>query len=516
MQTPQRYRLLDLSIDLARQRVERDGQALDVQGLSFRLLACLLPHGTDVVSFDALIEEVWSPAVVGEETVTQRVKLLRQSLGDDGRQPRYIRSVRGRGYQLCEQPQALTDASPARRHKPPMLLAAAVVAVVAIAGGIWYAQRHRSPVPPSPEQEIMQRAAYYAGIGQRDNNERAIGLYEQALHLSPTNTAARLGLSRAYSARVCLYNFPYEWTQRAQAIAEPITRADAGNANAWSALAYAYDCQGRIGPAITAYERAVTLNASDDNSRASLAYLYQEQGRIADALHANLSMHGDGSKVRFREVQIATELDLLGFHDAAEQRFRRSFELAPDNVFSNIAWPRHLFLQGRFAEAQVALDQALARNTPHVGLHVLQGELALLRGDHAAAKAAFDAAVALRPQMNLPQSLAALYGDTPPSPAWLDRRIAGMQALPPSDGYPSDRLELMMLQWARGQRAQAMVTLTSAVHAGYADRAYLQTSPLFHPMANEPAFAAAVDTISQRIAAQRAQVQAADWRPASL
>jgi hypothetical protein len=61
-----------------------------------------------------------------------------------------------------------------------------------------------------------------------------------------------------------------------------------------------------------------------------------------------------------------------------------------------------------------------------------------------------------------------------------------------------------------------METLTSAVHAGYADRAYLQTSPLFHPMANEPAFAAAVDTISQRLAAQRAQVQAADWRPASL
>ncbi|HEY9130177.1 MAG TPA: winged helix-turn-helix domain-containing protein [Dyella sp.] len=515
MHTSQRYRLLDLSIDLVRQRVERDGLPLDVQGLSFRLLACLLAHGTDVVSFDALIEEVWSPAVVGEETVTQRVKLLRQSLGDDGRQPRYIRSVRGRGYRLCELPLAIADASTARRRKLPWLLAAAVAAA-ALAGGGWYALRHRSPIPPSPEQELLQRAAYYAGIGQRDNNERAIGLYEQALRLSPGDTAAKLGLSRAYSARVCLYNFPYEWTQRAQAVAESIARTDAGNANAWSALAYAYDCRGRIGPAIAAYERAVALNARDDNSRASLAYLYQEQGRIADALHANLSMHGDGSKVRFREVQIAAELDLLGFHDAAEQRFRRSFELAPDNVFSNIAWPRHLLLQGRFAEAQAALDRALTRNTPHVGLYVLQGELALLGGDRVAAKAAFDAAVALRPQMSLPQTLAALHADTPPSAAWLDRRIAAMQALPPSDGYPSDRLELMLLQWARGQHTQAMDTLTAAVRAGYADRAYLQTSPLFHPMANEPAFAAAIDAISQRLAAQRAQVQAADWRPTGL
>ena len=40
-----RYRLLDLTIDLDRQRVTRDDVPLDVQGLSFPLLACLLRHG---------------------------------------------------------------------------------------------------------------------------------------------------------------------------------------------------------------------------------------------------------------------------------------------------------------------------------------------------------------------------------------------------------------------------------------------------------------------------------------
>ena len=66
--------------------------------------------GVEVVEFDELIEAVWAPAVVGEETVTQRVKLLRQALGDDGRNPRYVRSIRGRGYQLCG-PVVAVDAS---------------------------------------------------------------------------------------------------------------------------------------------------------------------------------------------------------------------------------------------------------------------------------------------------------------------------------------------------------------------------------------------------------------------
>ena len=523
MLTSQRYRLLDLSIDLARQRVERDGDVLDVQGLSFRLLACLLAHGSEVVSFDTLIGEVWSPAVVGEETVTQRVKLLRQSLGDDGRQPRYIRSVRGRGYQLCEPPHAQSDSPtiepqtwPKRRRRIVVTSVLAAIALGILGTVIVMRRPVGPPQPPTAAQELSQRAAYYAAIGQRDNNERAVALYEQALALAPHDTKLQIGLSRGYSARVCLYNFPYAWTVRAQQLAEAAAKAEPRRAGAWSALAYAHDCRGEIGAAITAYEHAVALDPDDDASRASVAYLYQEQGRLQDALRANMDMHGDGAKVRFRDVQIARELDLLGFHDAAEKRFRHSFELNPDNVFSNIALPQHLFLQGRFAEAQATLDQAMTRNTPHVGLYQLAGELALLRGDRNGAEAAFAKAVQLRPQMSLPTTLAALYAEQPPSTAWLDERIAAMRSQPPDVGYPSDRLELVLLQWARGQHHDAMETLAAAVRAGYVDRAYLQTSPLYRPMSGEPAYAAAIDTISRQIATQHAQVLAAHWRPAEL
>ncbi|MFC5742179.1 winged helix-turn-helix transcriptional regulator [Dyella tabacisoli] len=522
MNQPRLYRLLDLQIDLARQQVSRDGTTLDVQGLSFQLLACLLSHGHAVVDFDRLIAEVWAPAIVNEETVTQRVKLLRQALGDDGRRPRYIRSVRGRGYQLCEPPQvadaSLPDtAQPSRYRYLPAALAMLLVLLGTTSWWLLHQPTAPATVKPSASQELLQRADYYAGIGQRENNERAIELYQQVLAATPQNLAAQIGLSHAYSARVCLYNFPYEWTVAAQKLAESVLQAAPNHAPAWSALAYAHDCRGELQLAVDAYQRAFTLDPKDDSSRASAAYLYQEQGRLSEALHTNLDMRGDPAKIRFREVQIARELDLLGFSEAAEQRFRRSFQLNPDNVFSNIAWPQHLFLQGRYAEAQAALDQALTRNTPHVGLYLLAGELALLRGDRHAASLAFDKAVQLRPQMGLAQTLAGLYGPTPATSAWLDQRIASMQTeLAKGVGYPMDRLELATLQLARGNRSAALATITTAVQAGYSDRAYLQTSPLLQPLAGEPAYAAAIDAISRRVSEQRRHVLAADWRPPEL
>ncbi|HEY0197328.1 MAG TPA: tetratricopeptide repeat protein [Rhodanobacter sp.] len=363
----------------------------------------------------------------------------------------------------------------------------------------------------------MQRAAYYAAIGQSDNNERAIALYQQVLQSAPKNTAALIGLSRAYSARVCLYNFPYENTLIAERLAMTVLQVEPRNASAWSARGYAYDCRGELQPALDAYQQAITLDPEDDASRSSAAYLYQEQGRLVEALHANLDMRGDPAKVRFREVEIARELDLLGFSDAAEQRFQRSFTLNPDSVFSNIGWPQHLFLQGRYAEAQTALDQALTRHTPHVDLYLLGGELALLRGDRKAAAEYFSKAALLRPQMSLPATLSAIYGSNPSSLPWLDQHIAAMRAQFVSGaGSPAERLELAMLQSARGDRASALATITGAVQAGYSDRAYLQTSPLLQPLAADPVYAAAIDTISRRIADERRQVLAAEWRPAEL
>lgn len=514
-----RLQLLDLTVDLQRQRVEREGAALDVSGLSFRLFACLLSHGDRVLGFDQLAGEVWAPAVVSEETITQRIKLLRQALGDDSRAPRYIRSVRGQGYQLCAVPQPLADAeaamaevaspSNARRW---LWAVAAVLVVAAATAALWW--RHGTPPPKSP---LLARADYYAGIGQADDNERAIALYRQALAADPDDVSALLGLSRLSSARTCLYNGGRDDAERGLALARQLLRRDGGNAKAWSALGYAHDCLGDIGAAVAGYERALKLDPDADNTRSSLAYLYQEQGRVADALRGNMQLRGDPARVRFRDVQVARELELLGFVEAARRRHQANFRLFPDNVFSNIAWPRSLFGERRYDEAAGALAEALTRGTPHPDLYMLQGELALQRGDRAAARAAFAQALRLRPQSSLGLTVNGLYAEPAPTPDWVARRIAELRPLPTQPApWPGVHLELAMLELARQQPVAAAAALDAAVTAGYRDRAYLQASPLFAALRGDPGYARVLARIDADIARQRAQVTSAAWKPADV
>ncbi|MBR0345117.1 MAG: winged helix-turn-helix domain-containing protein, partial [Rudaea sp.] len=349
MPTLRGCRLADLEIDFAGRRVNRDGTPLDVGGLSYDLLRYLVDQGDRVVGFDELIERVWAPAVVNEETVTQRVKLLRQALGDDGRNPRYIRSVRGRGYQLCGVPQPIDADSvataQAKRKSLPWIPVVAVTAAVvaALAGWSIYAP---APLRTPPRDEPLERARYYAGIGQKENNERAIALYEDVLRTDPNNAAASVGLSRALSARMCLYNGAPDSVERAQALAQTVIARNPDDSAAHNALAYVYDCRGEIDAAIGEYERAVALDpVGRADSRASVANLYAIKGRLAEALENNLAVERSGANLRFLDLQIARNLELLGFAAAAEQRYAKIFRLYPDNVFGNVAWPRFLFVQ---------------------------------------------------------------------------------------------------------------------------------------------------------------------------
>lgn len=94
------YSLDDLLVDTGRQSVSRNAESIALPKLSFDLLIALIRSAPNVVSMDELMQQVWPGLVVSPETVSQRVKLLRDALGDDSRAPRYIASLRGRGYQL--------------------------------------------------------------------------------------------------------------------------------------------------------------------------------------------------------------------------------------------------------------------------------------------------------------------------------------------------------------------------------------------------------------------------------
>ena len=115
--TPGRRPLLrvdDLLVDFERRTVRRGSEMLELTDRSFRLLEVLISHAPERVDKDRLIAEVWDDAVVSDDTLAQRVRLLRQSIGDNSQKPRYIAAVRGRGYRLIPRPREFRTAQSMR------------------------------------------------------------------------------------------------------------------------------------------------------------------------------------------------------------------------------------------------------------------------------------------------------------------------------------------------------------------------------------------------------------------
>jgi TolB-like protein/DNA-binding winged helix-turn-helix (wHTH) protein/Tfp pilus assembly protein PilF len=152
---PSTYRFADLTLDAARRSVRREGQAIELKALDFDLLRFLVESAPNVVNADVLAEKVWGRHFVSPENVAQRVMLLRQSLADDASRPRYIETVRNKGYRLIpvvERVAAGPSHAPRqpRRWLVPATAAALLLAVGAAAAARYWLAEPAAEAPPSP------------------------------------------------------------------------------------------------------------------------------------------------------------------------------------------------------------------------------------------------------------------------------------------------------------------------------------------------------------------------------
>ena len=90
-----------LVLDLGAADARLSGQSLPLTRREFDLLAFLAAHTGRVYSRSELLDRVWGPDFLGgERTVDQHVTQLRAHLGDDPTRPRFLETVRGKGYRM--------------------------------------------------------------------------------------------------------------------------------------------------------------------------------------------------------------------------------------------------------------------------------------------------------------------------------------------------------------------------------------------------------------------------------
>ncbi|BBY91805.1 transcriptional regulator [Mycobacterium gallinarum] len=87
-------------LDTQRYELRSGAELIRVEPQVFDVLTQLVSNAHRFVSKGELFDSVWGGRFVTEAALTSRIKAARRALGDDGESQRFIRTVRGRGYQF--------------------------------------------------------------------------------------------------------------------------------------------------------------------------------------------------------------------------------------------------------------------------------------------------------------------------------------------------------------------------------------------------------------------------------
>ena len=95
------YRLGELTVDYGRRAVESGGSLVALTPLEYRLLVELSSKSGKVLTVEELVEQLWGPSKSqSAQSLRTLVASVRQKLGDDARNPRYIFTHSRVGYRM--------------------------------------------------------------------------------------------------------------------------------------------------------------------------------------------------------------------------------------------------------------------------------------------------------------------------------------------------------------------------------------------------------------------------------
>lgn len=374
----QKLQFADLILDPVSGEVLRGEQVLSLPKLSFQLLLVLTENSPSTLSQEQLISQIWKDNVVGDETLKQRVKLLRKALGDNAQNPKYIGVVRGRGYRLLPKVKVLICREPSPEYE--MIFNERVPALSSVEGmRLWkrmslglslvlavsviflymlnlqleeQAERVAATSLAQPS-ELSQAFGYFLkgkDYYQRykvEDNQIAIQLFQHALKLEPNLAIAHAGLADAYSQGVFQFGANDSWRKLALISASNAVRLAPDNEVAYKALGLAEYLNGQLDKAVVSNLRAVELKPNYLQANTNLGFIYRELGQIDRALQWNFKTIKIDPFYAPGYLHLAQSYQAQGKHQLAQRNFIKALELKPDYQLAKDAYADFLRKQPR-------------------------------------------------------------------------------------------------------------------------------------------------------------------------
>ena len=104
-----RVRFGDCVLDSETRELRVGGKLVHVQPKAFQFLELLLQNRPKALSKDVLHERLWPGTFVSDGTLTSLLAEVREVVGDDAHQPRFIRTVHRFGYAFSGEAQEVRE-----------------------------------------------------------------------------------------------------------------------------------------------------------------------------------------------------------------------------------------------------------------------------------------------------------------------------------------------------------------------------------------------------------------------
>lgn len=90
----------DVILDLDSQTLLRNGERFPLTYTEFKILELLASNKKKIYSLENIYSSIWDDNAVGDSAIMVHIKNIRKKLGDNSRNPTYIKTAWGRGYYI--------------------------------------------------------------------------------------------------------------------------------------------------------------------------------------------------------------------------------------------------------------------------------------------------------------------------------------------------------------------------------------------------------------------------------
>ncbi len=393
----------ELEINESTASVKLAGVAIELPKLSYQLLLTLIRNAPAVVSQQQLIEEVWLNKVISDDTIQQRIKLLRQALGDNPKAPTYIATIRGQGYQLVQDIEHINNKEKTKTKQSIIRnsLVASTVLITALVIWLNFSNKNGSlskSANPQAEETVTNfdaskhskieaaRNFYFNGkdyLNRRteESNRAALIQFEKAIELDPSYALAYTGVAHVSVERYQHFSKEPEALKVAEQAALQAISLRPNIYETHHALAVSYHTAQRTADAKNAYRKVISLHPNHSQSLNNLSYLERLDGNYHEALTLAYHQVKAAPRKPLPYIQVAESYIKFGYHDLAILWYQQALKFEPQRRYTQFSICRlHIKLKNLDAASKSCKDMVDWAPDDAWGYEWV-GHLALLKGE---------------------------------------------------------------------------------------------------------------------------------------